>query len=78
MPRTLPLTRPELDIMGTTGCQQPGCHDHLHDRGFWFQARCHPSAGLEAHYCDGVLALLCLRCHRLISSIAVAAGVSSS
>jgi phospholipid/cholesterol/gamma-HCH transport system ATP-binding protein len=34
----MPLTRPELDIMVATGGQHPGCHDHMHDRGLWFQA----------------------------------------
>ena len=78
MPRITPLTRPELEIMVATGCQNPGCHHQMHDRGLGWQARCHPSAGLEAHYCDGVLALSCLRCHRPISFIAVSEGVSSS
>jgi hypothetical protein len=78
MPRILPFTKTELDIMVTMDGQYPSCDRPMPNRGLWFQARCHPSAGLEAHYCDGVLTLSCLRCRRPLASIAVAAEGSGS
>lgn len=71
IPRTtsIPYTADVLDRMS---CDTPGCDHTAHDGGLFFHGACHPSAALNAHYQDGVVAMTCAVCKLPVADVRVA------
>lgn len=68
---TKPLTANELN--GLT-CGAPGCTHNDHESGMFLHSRCHPKAGTEVEYRNGVLYVRCNTCKKTTANIAVALG----
>jgi hypothetical protein len=68
------ITRQQLD---EAICAAPGCN-HDHGGILYLHAACHPGAGLSVAYDNntGSLMISCHQCAKLVSQIAVAAGLT--
>lgn len=64
-----PMYRDDLDGME---CGNPGCDHTAHDSEMVLASICHPHAGQEVSYRNGVLDVSCNRCGKDVAMIAVA------
>ena len=65
-----PLTRADLDAERCEHCDDPG---HVHEP-LVLNQRCHPGKGTRVEYHQGVLAVRCAYCNKMVAEIAVAGG----
>lgn len=68
-PLPKPLTRGTLDEVG---CGNPECDCKPGSTPMILGSRCHPGAGTDAFYFDGILSLRCHECKDAITVIEVA------
>ena len=67
------LTKTDLDLMATRGCEAPGCKHTGHGGPIYLRQRCHPQAGICARYAlgSGALEIRCAECGLVITTVAV-------
>lgn len=64
-----PLTRSVLD---GAACPNPGCECKAGETPIVFMPKCHPHAGFNAFYFDGILSLRCDECKDAVSQWEIA------